>query len=398
MRTLVPLLALSLLACHPGAGRRERQQPPMAMYTVQWGDTLEWIAWDYEVPGGWPALAELNHLRNPHHILMGQQLRVPRSGAATASLPPWPAMEPVRDAPAVCPAERLPPPHQAQLPGCASAACAPLDGGWQRICSCEAQRGTPGFVLVEGGRPVMAWPAPVQDERGDDPSAVQGTARDFDVVRADLDGDGRREHIVAFRRELNELGMSWWDLAVLSGAQPSAAPLLYSAANYGEGSLIRADSPSRCDLLTTSWELAWEPEGPSNPGWTLLGRPMRYDAGALEPLRDEPILARRLYHSFRPGSLPLPGGLVVGTPIRDLSHAKAHTRVVEPAAARPRAWEERVTASGDAPYEGIGHGPTGRLFPEGYRPAETGWPQGQQATLSTYRLMYGDLLRLLWLD
>jgi LysM repeat protein len=401
----------------------------MALYTVQWGDTLEWIAWDYEVAGGWPALARLNGLRDPDLILMGQHLKIPRSGGATAGLPPWPGMEPVEDPPRACQVERLEPPRPAQLPGCAAAACVPLDGGWQRICSCQATQGSPGFVLVEGGRPVQAWPAPVLGSPGNDPASVKGTARDFDVVKADLDGDGRREHVVAFRRELNDLGMSWWNLAVLSGAQPQAAPLLFTAANYGEGSLLRSDSASRCDLLTTTWELAWEPAGPTNPGWTLLGRPMRYGGGALEPLRERPIYARRRYHSFDPGSVPLPGGLAIGTPARDLSHAKAHTRVVEPAAERTRIDDSAITITTARPrvdpelgvvadldvsrdgyawalgwrawdqgYEALGHRGSGRLFPPGYRPAEPGWPVGRPATLGAYDRGFSDALQLVWVD
>ena len=401
----------------------------MALYTVQWGDTLEWIAWDYDVPGGWPALAKLNGIRDPDLIRMGEHLMIPRTGGATMDLPPWPAMDPVKDPLRVCQAERLEPPRMAQLPGCATAACVPLDGGWQRICSCQATQGNPGFVLVEGGRPVMAWPAAVQGSRGSDPARVMGTATDFDVVKADLDGDGRREHVVAFRRQLNDLGMSWWNLAVLSGAQPSASPMLLTAANYGEGSLMRSDSTSRCDLLTTTWELAWEPVGPTNPGWTLLGRPMRYQAGALEPLRDRPIYARRRYHSFEPGSRNLPGGLAVGTPAEDLAHAKAHTRVVEPAAERTVINDNPVTITATTPridpehgvvtdldlardsyawtlawrawsqgYEALGHKGSGRLFPPGYRPADTTWPAGQPATIRAYDRGIADALQLVWLD
>ncbi len=428
MRILLPLLALLLFSCHPRPDGARHRDKNMALYTVQWGDTLEWIAWDFDVPGGWPALAKLNGLRDPHTIYMGQRLRVPRSGLATEGLPPWPAMEPVDDAPRACRSERLPAPTPAQVPGCASAACVALDGGWQRLCSCEAVQGTPGFVLVEGGRPVTAWPAPVQGDSGGDPSQLRGTANDFDVVRADLDGDGRREYVLAFRRESNDVGMSWWNIAVLSGTHPQAPPLLFTAANYGEGSLIQGETASRCDLLTTTWELAWEP-AKFNSGWTLLGRPMRYQAGQLVPLSGEPILARRLYYSFEPGSRSLPGGLAVGTPLDDLNHRNAHIRVVEPAAqawnhgdtpvlvsnAQPRLDPELgVVADLDLQgngydwqlkwrdwsqgYEGIGDRASGRLFPPGYRPGDPSWLGGRSATLSRYARMYGSALQLVWLD
>jgi hypothetical protein len=428
MRLPIALLGLALLACHPRPDRPARPGEDMAMYTVQWGDTLEWIAWDFEVPGGWPALARLNSLPDPDYITMGQRLRIPRSGVATEGLPPWPAMAPVEAPPKACSAERAPPPRPTPVQGCASSACVPLEGGRWQVCSCEAIQGSSGFVWMEAGRPLQAWPAPVHGRAGDDPSQVFGTARDFDVVQADLDGDGRREHLVAFRREQNDLGMSWWNLAVLSGARPGAPPLLLTAANYGEGSLIRSREGRGCDLLSTTWELAWEP-GRLQSGWTLLGRPMRYRDGALEPLRQQPILARRRYHSFQPGSVTLPGGLTVGTPARDLSHPKAHERVIEPLAQRWRLYEEPMMVMGATPqrhgelgtvlgldvalsgvahrlewqgwdegYHGIGERVSGRLFPPGYLPAAQGWPATHAGSMSSYSDAYGNLQPLLWLD
>lgn len=421
---LVPLL---LVSCHPRPDKHQHRDASMAMYTVQWGDTLEWIAWDFGVPGGYPELARLNSIRDPDFIYMGQHLRIPRTGYGTEALPPWPAMDRVQSPPKACSAERLPAPQPAQVPGCATAACVTLDGGWQRICSCEATQGTPGMVLIEGGRPSTAWPAPVRHDSGNDPARTLGTATSFDVVKTDLDGDGRREHVVAFRREANDVGMSQWNLAVLSGAQPQAAPLLFTAGNYGEGSLIRSQDHSGCDLLTTTWELAWEP-GRLNAGWTLLGRPMRYRQGALQPLRDQPILARRLYYSFEPGAVPLPSGLTVGTPLRDLTHHNANLRLVEPAAqawnqgesnvaiaaAHPRLEPElgvvpdlRLEREGyrwqltyqawDQGFEGLGDQASGRLFPPGYRPADISWPGGHTASLVSYARTYGSSMQLLWL-
>ncbi len=427
MRALPSLICLLLISCHPRPDKARHRDSTMAMYTVQWGDTLEWIAWDFDVPGGYPTLAKLNGLRNPDLIFMGQHLRIPRNGYATEELPPWPAMDPIEAAPRACTVERLPQPQPAQVPGCATAACVTIDGGRQRICSCEALQGSPGLVLVEGGRPVMAWPAPVQHTRGQEPSSVHGTAMDFEVVQADMDGDGRREHVVAFRREANDVGMSWWNLAVLSGAQPQAPPLLLTAANYGEGSLIRSAGSGGCDLLSTTWELAWEP-GRDISGWTLLGRPMQYRGGSLGPLRDRPIYARRLYNSFQPGTVTRPGGLEVGTPLQDLVHHKAHQRVVEPAAQAWRLDESPVSIVGAQPrldpalgvvpdlslereghrwqlqwrswnqgFEALGDKASGRLYPPGYRPADTAWPAGRQATLASYAGMYGSGTQLVWL-
>jgi hypothetical protein len=429
VRALLCLLCLSLLGCPPKSHRGpQADDGAMAMAEVQIGDTLDWLAYHYEVPGGWPALARLNSIPDPDLIFIGDHIRIPRTGPATAGLPPWPLMldagEPLR----ACQVERESP-QPAQLPGCNSAACVSIDGGRQRVCSCDAQQGTPGFLLLEGGRPTLAWPAPVEGSAGNDPSAIRGTARDFDLVGADLDGDGRREWVVAFRRELNDLGMSQWNLAVLSGAQPAAQPLLFTAANYGEGSLIRRRDGAGCDLLSTTWERAWEP-GPLNDGWTLLGRPMRYQAGALAPLPDRPIHARRLYYSFEPGSMPLPSGLVVGTPAHDLGHKNAYARWAEPMADGERVSEEEGTITGANPsldgelgvtqhlvlattygvrdlewsaddgyvgYAALGHRPSGRLYPPGYRPSTQRFV-GKTASLNAHALGWGDLRRIAWVD
>ena len=113
---LVPLL---LVSCHPRPDKHQHRDASMAMYTVQWGDTLEWIAWDFGVPGGYPELARLNSIRDPDFIYMGQHLRIPRTGYGTEALPPWPAMDRVQSPPKACSAERLPAPQPAQVPGCA---------------------------------------------------------------------------------------------------------------------------------------------------------------------------------------------------------------------------------------------------------------------------------------
>jgi len=328
--------------------------------------------------------------------------------------------------PETCAAEPLPAPRPALVPGCASAACTDLDGG-RRVCSCLAQQGNPGFLLLEGARPLLSWIAPIAGNRGEDPTLIEGTAVDFEVLRAELDGDGHREHVVAFRRELNDVGMSWWNLAVISGSRPGQRPLLLSAANFGEGSLVQAGPGGRCDLLSTTWELGWEP-GRRVDGWYLLARPMRYEGGALSPLPAQPILSRRLLYSFEPGSTGRPGGLALGTPARDLTGRGVAERWTEPLVerallgegltqvveARPSGFgpegplqvlvlpwgslrRELSWRSWDDGYEALGDLGTRRLLPPGYLPAEPAWPQGRQALLSSYQGLYGDSMNVLWI-
>jgi LysM repeat protein len=44
------------------------------VYTVRPGDTLSRIAAAHHVPGGWPTIVRLNHIRNPNLIYVGQRL------------------------------------------------------------------------------------------------------------------------------------------------------------------------------------------------------------------------------------------------------------------------------------------------------------------------------------
>jgi hypothetical protein len=421
---LLPVLA----ACHPHTEGRDRGQaaPGQALYTIAWGDTLEGIAWRFEVPGGYAALARLNHLPDPNLILAGDHLRVPRTGPATTGLPPWPSLPPVREPLEACPADHARAPVATPLQGCAQAACADLEGV-RRVCACAATEGSSGFLVLEAGRPIAAWPSPVETFAGEDVSDLRGTPTDFDVTLADLDADGRREALVAFRTRANDVGMSWWTVGVIAGAQPQAQPLLLSAANWGEGSLVRGEG-GRCDLLATTWEYGWEP-GRAPIGWYLNARPMRYQQGALTPLPDRPIYSRRLLASFHPGAVRTPTGLLLGSPARDLSSRAAAERSVEFLAEEPL-WQENATEvlavtprvgedglvvrdltlrwggydrvltweQWSEGYAGLGDARTHRLFPPGYRPAQISWPQGRPALVSSHQTLWGDERNLVWVQ
>ena len=61
-----------------GVPRPAQLTKPGADYTVVRGDTLSELAVEFDVPGGWPALFELNAdvLWNPDLIIVGQQLDI----------------------------------------------------------------------------------------------------------------------------------------------------------------------------------------------------------------------------------------------------------------------------------------------------------------------------------
>ncbi|MER6350825.1 LysM peptidoglycan-binding domain-containing protein [Streptomyces sp. NPDC001634] len=54
-------------------------------YTVQAGDTLAKIARNLKVPGGWQAIASLNKLANPHLIVPGQVLALPKGSSTSGT-------------------------------------------------------------------------------------------------------------------------------------------------------------------------------------------------------------------------------------------------------------------------------------------------------------------------
>ncbi|MEU9476140.1 LysM peptidoglycan-binding domain-containing protein [Streptomyces sp. NPDC048191] len=53
-------------------------------YTVQRGDHLASIARAQHVPGGWPAIAAVNHLTSPYSLQPGQVLTLPKGSTAAA--------------------------------------------------------------------------------------------------------------------------------------------------------------------------------------------------------------------------------------------------------------------------------------------------------------------------
>jgi LysM repeat protein len=57
-------------------------------YTVRSGDTLSSIANTVQIPGGWQALANLNHLDTPHFIRPGQVLNLPSASLTGSAATP----------------------------------------------------------------------------------------------------------------------------------------------------------------------------------------------------------------------------------------------------------------------------------------------------------------------
>ena len=71
-------------------GAAAARPPQPTLYTVQPGDTLSAIAEHFDVGAG--AVAELNGIANPNLLRVGQELRIPRGGAALPPAPPQPTL------------------------------------------------------------------------------------------------------------------------------------------------------------------------------------------------------------------------------------------------------------------------------------------------------------------
>jgi hypothetical protein len=79
VRSRPGVLCVALVAC--AVPSEELDGAPddrrVAVYRVAEGDSLSMIAEELRVPGGWRALAELNHLTDPHRIRAGSYLQLP---------------------------------------------------------------------------------------------------------------------------------------------------------------------------------------------------------------------------------------------------------------------------------------------------------------------------------
>lgn len=415
MRILPVLL---LVGCpHGPSGQYDGGEAPLRVYGIQPGDTLAWIAGDLGVPGGWPSLAELNHLRNPHLIYAGAKLKV---ASNDDRLPLWPRNV-ARGAPlAACPAQPLAPAVSRRLSGCDAAACVDVGSGYQ-ACACDSG-GARSLKMALGANVLgstfvyptdASWYEPGSEPPGP-PTALTG-------ARYQLDADPAAEVVVAWRQELNDLGMSRWQVAIFDEPGSSRAPITFEAANWGEGSVI--DGAAGCEVLATEWLLTDEP-GRDQDGWYLLGRRAALRGGGLAML-DGPVLARRRLDSYTPGATRA-GNVGVGTPLRDLNHANTLARTTDPAVEHALVTREagrvvstRRTIAGQLAFtlatgsttrddtveptagrvRRLGDLSTGRLYPPAYVPSEVGSLAGRPLVVSTYAPpWWGEPWSVAWLD
>lgn len=129
--------------------------------------------------------------------------------------------------------------------------------------------------------------------------AYIGETEDYRVMQGDLDGDGKRELIIANRDATSAgLGVSVWSITIFPDTdfhsfQP---PLTFSIKEFGtHGTFI--STGGQLNILTTDWVWGKDPKGRRGDGLYLVGLRWRYRHGELIPL-SERILARRYLLSF----------------------------------------------------------------------------------------------------
>jgi hypothetical protein len=292
-------------------------------------------------------------------------------------------------------------PTPARVPGCREAQCVPFSSN-ARVCKCIAEE-TAEFELESDGRVVSRWSA-----------GMNGTHPAFAARTVDLDGDGSQELVVENLDAVsNGMAVFYWTIAILDSK--FASPLLFEASDWA-GGCIRASPGKKGTLLSTAWSSSSEPA--RGDGLYFVGRSFSYVNGMLVPALDTPVTVRRYLFSFeRERGRTLNTGDEI--PVRWLQHPSAQPRERDPILPSPAPTEwhgtivgvrqdpdedcwhiELETARGrqsvDYPecrheYTGVtavemlGDNASGRLFPHGYRPADSSRLVGQQTMLSTYR-------------
>jgi hypothetical protein len=182
-------------------------------------------------------------------------------------------------------------PRAVAKPGCAAAAC--VASAADEVCVCkDATSGDLRLGVARGDRAVTSWPV--------EPMLGEPTA--FRVTRADLDGDGRDELIVAVLDVVsNGMAVQSWTTCVLDGRDSSRPRACVATDDVPFLTLPtrapRAAKGARtCRLLAARWR--WGSEPRRGDGLYLVGRWLGYRDGVLAADPQPPVVARRYLYRF----------------------------------------------------------------------------------------------------
>ncbi len=317
-------------------------------------------------------------------------------------------------------------PEAANISGYERASCVQLPGR-VRICKCVSDT-EEGFVVEKEGAIAGKWPA----------SAFLGETADFEVLTGDLDGNGSKELIVANHDMTSTgLGINYWTIYIFPGmgAQDFERPLMFMVEEYGsDGTFVQARR--EVNILATRWLWTTPLRGRRGVGLYLTGRMWRYRDGALQPVPQRPLMARRFLDSFADERGRMEGSPDV--PYRWFNNPQAETRRIDPLIAyRVKESLEGVVsdvtlsekkdeikinfnfarASGQTPSQisyaypvepdenqknafwHVGDAATNVVYPQNYLPAQpVKWLKGRRCKLVTYDGQYkSENLQVLWL-
>ncbi len=233
---------------------------PLRVHEIQRGETLIGLARQYQISGGWETVAAYNRRDGaPFHLRTGEILLLPDQ-LSTQNLPMFAP-------PISAPPEAWPRP-------CAVVQWNEAISTEEKVCWTKNQEsvcqdwssGELVFVFESGGREKVRWNGDTYLEVGR-----------FEVVEADLDGDGAKEVMVAALVGVsNGMAAASWQLAILDGV--TRAPRVVKLDEYGEGSFVQA--AKGCDLLRTEWR--WLFDQKRGSGLYFTGRRFRYGRGQLK--------------------------------------------------------------------------------------------------------------------
>lgn len=269
------------------------------------------------------------------------------------------------------------------------------------------------FLVERDGTKLGTWPG----------NASLAETSDFEVLTGDLDNDRKPELIVANHDGTsNGIAVDYWSIFIFPDPEFAhfTPPLTFSVEEYGSfGTFVT--SGGRVNILTTSWVSNVDPKHRRGWGTYLVGQWWRYQSGALRPLLERPIIARRYLFSFEkergntdkldripfqwlshPTSEPVRTEFITKQTRSSKSGViQAVTRdketltiVFQPDGEQSITYIYPGTEAGNQ-FEYFGDAASGRLYPNNYLPSHPKtWLKNKRATLRSYE---DNNLHVLWL-
>lgn len=201
-------------------------------------------------------------------------------------------------------------PQKAELDNCFDAEC--ISVSYRKVCRCKLNDSESELRYYKGDKLVTQWK---QD-------LLPYGLLPFEVMSCDMDSDEKKELVIASLEGVsNGMAVNYWSLYIIDDKIDSQSFLEFGVEDYGNGSISWDDKARRCLVLHSSWEELDDLK--RGPGLYLVGRWFKYNSGALNPVEDRRILARRYLFSFAKERGK-------GAPLKWLSHTKTEKYTFDP--------------------------------------------------------------------